>query len=153
MKTFAKVCFIEDQKTLPMERYFGALKDEFGEQQVEWFSTIDQADEHFKCVAANLCEIASLYIIDLMMPALNEKWAKLTASGMTSGLYLLSRLREVDPRDVPTPALILTSVSNPLILDGLGGSLHVQVQPKLSCLPYELAEMARTMLEECSLTA
>ncbi|MDA0812145.1 MAG: response regulator [Verrucomicrobia bacterium] len=136
-----KVCLIDDDRG-PIDLYFEALQRKFGDEQVARILTLPDAVKHLAAVGSERERPHDLYIIDIMMPSVEEQYFEVTDEGLTSGIFLLKKLREAEQKlglQKPIPVLMMTSVSQPEILERIGKATHVDVLAKLEWLPSELA--------------
>jgi CheY-like chemotaxis protein len=86
---------------------------------------------------------ADLYVLDLMMPAGDALDLETAGFGLTSGIEIFRRLRSKFPT---VPVIILTSVSNPAILDALPLDENTIKEAKIDVLPSELVGRVNSLL-------
>lgn len=149
-----------------MDLYVRALKQSGFD--VEHLDSVAKALQHIKETE----NPSDLYIIDLMMPpgdALNledtryglssgveihrtlrkagqvdaESLETMSSFGLTSGIAIHGRLRQ---RFISVPVIILTSVSNPAIINAIPFDALTRREAKIEVLPFELVEKVRSIL-------
>jgi len=106
--------------------------------------------EHIDSVAGALDHIehgevpGDLYVLDLMMPPGDAMELEKAGFGLKSGIELYRSLRA---RWENVPVIILTSISNPAILELLPVDSNTLREAKIDLLPFELVEKVKQRLE------
>lgn len=151
MKEARKVCMIDDDRG-PIDLYEEALRMAFGDDQVVRFTKLSEAMAHVEAIEAGKESPHQLYLIDIMMPPLEDRWFEETNEGLTSGIFILQELRKAEAiREITKPAkvIMMSMVSNPDILERVGAGAGVHVIAKIEWMPSEIADkIAEVMRHE-----
>lgn len=126
----AYVAFIDDEHG-PIDYYVRALrhKGHFVKQMdsvAKFFSHLDNE------------ESADIYVVDIMMPTQGDPRLKEAAHGLASGIALHKEIRR---KHADVPIIILTSIANPEVLDGLTLEKNTTLESKIDTLPFELVDL------------
>jgi len=131
-----EVVLIDDEHG-PMDLYVRALRE--AAFRVKHLDSVAVALEHIREARTP----ADLYILDLMMPPGDAMDLETAGYGLKSGVELHRCLRA---RWSNVPVIVLTSVSNPSILDLLPFDENTTCEAKIDVLPFELVEIVRLKL-------
>lgn len=126
----SRVAFIDDDHG-PIDYYVEALTEKGHE--VEQFDNVEAFFSHL-----DQGKPADIYIVDIMMPTHGNPRLRESADGLASGVVLHREIRRLFPE---VPIILLTSISNQEILDGLPIEPNTQVESKIDTLPFELANI------------
>ncbi|MGA3284043.1 MAG: response regulator [Verrucomicrobiota bacterium] len=132
----ARIVLIDDEHG-PVDYYVQALVD--SGHEVAHLDTVDKVFEYLQNPKP-----ADLFVVDIMMPTLGRPELKDAAEGLATGIVFWHQIRERFPG---VPIIILTSVANPEILEGLPFDNKTQIESKIDTLPFELAEVANKLLK------
>lgn len=129
-----KVALIDDEYG-PIEYYHKALIEQG--MVVERIDNVQDALAHIDRGIA-----LDAYVVDIMMPTLGLKDPRMqeTANGLATGIMLHRELRKAFPA---VPIFILTSISNPDILEGIPTQDNTELLSKIETLPFELAALVK----------
>ena len=132
----ANIALIDDEHG-PIDYYVEAL-NECG-HNVDHLDSVEKALAHIDAGRA-----ADLYVVDIMMPTYGHPRLKDAADGLASGIVLH---REIRRKFQDVPILVLTSISNPDVLEGLLlDENNTRLESKIDTLPFELVDIVETML-------
>lgn len=88
-------------------------------------------------------EPPDLYVLDLMMPPGEAISLEDSGFGLSTGIVLYRKIRARHPG---VPIIILTSVSNPEILNLLPKDANTSREAKVDVMPFELVEKVSEIL-------
>jgi DNA-binding response OmpR family regulator len=128
-----RIIFIDDEHG-PIDLYVRAL--ERSGFRVEHLDLVETALDHISTSTSP----ADFYVVDLMMPPGDAFDLETAGFGLTTGVEIHRRIRAKWPS---VPILVLTNVSNPLILALLPFDANTMVEAKINVLPFELVERIR----------
>lgn len=134
----AKIVFIDDERG-PIDYYVKALNE--GGHQVQKLDTVEEVFAHLEARKP-----ADIYVVDIMMPTHGHPRLKDAAGGLASGIVLHREIRRAFPA---VPIILLTSIANPDILEGLSLETHTEIKSKIDTLPFELVDDVETALKSC----
>ena len=129
--------------------YETALRKAFGDDQVVRFTKLSEAMSHVEAIQEGRENAHQLYLIDIMMPPLEDRWFEETDEGLTSGIFILQKLRAAEEKrglKQQAKVIMMTMVSNPDILERVGAGQRVHVLAKTEWVPSELAGKVTQML-------
>ena len=133
----ARIVLIDDDHG-PMDLYVRALRE--SGLVVDHLDNLTEAMEHVRTTD----KPADLYLIDIMMPPGDALTLEESNYGLTSGIILYQRLRDRFP-DVPV--IILTSISNPEILELLPSDSNTTKEAKVEVLPFDLVQKVKERIQ------
>lgn len=133
----ATITLIDDEHA-PMDLYVRALRQSGFE--IQHLDSVELALKHIR-----EAEVPSdLYIIDLMMPPGTALDLEAAGFGLKSGIIVHRQLRQRFPS---VPVIVLTSVSNPSILEAIPFDEHTKREAKIDVLPFQLVTKVREILQ------
>jgi DNA-binding NarL/FixJ family response regulator len=131
----AHVALIDDEHG-PIDYYEQALTE--SGHRVERFDTVEGVFVHLENKRP-----ADIYVVDIMMPTHGHPRLKEAANGLASGIVLHREIRNVFPN---VPIIILTSISNPEILESLPVDEKTRIESKIDILPFELVGIIESVV-------
>lgn len=134
----AYVAFVDDEHG-PIDYYLDALKAKGHQVQ-----RLDTVEDLFAHLAEN--KPADIYVVDILMPTHGHPQLKEASDGLATGIVLHREIRRAF-QDVPI--IMLTSISNPDVLEGLTLEANTRVESKIDTLPFELADIVDSALNPC----
>jgi CheY-like chemotaxis protein len=146
MNSNAKTIALIDDDDGPILYYETALKDSGFE--VVRLKTFKAALEYIQAPSSN----PDMWIIDVMIPIGDESLVvegveaiRSTSFGLGAGLLLYKMIKE---RHSQTPAILLTNITTPQLLDDIERSLcgHDSCETKLGTLPSDLVSMVKSRI-------